>query len=880
MEPQRIIQMTTNFNGLIHLLADGLYSTSDIFVRELIQNGHDGIIRRQAVLNDPSFLGVVSVDFDRDQRTISFTDNGVGMDEMDIENFLSVIGSTGTGTEREELEVEFSDELIGQFGIGLLSSFLVAEKVDVLTRKVGNGKAFLWSNSGSMECILRYDVERPEVGTTVTVYLRPEYNYLLDREKLREIIVRYCDFITIPIRINGGEHVNAIYAPWDRLYATKEHEIDSYDEFVNRRFPDMSIDVFPVEIDTTAAGKPVRARGVLYISNQHLAGLNSTGTVDIFVRKMLVKEGDTNLLPTWAKFVRGVIDSPHLRPTAGRDNVNQEDPAFHAIQDALGNVIVERLAYLAEYRSDKFAFINQWHHDHLKGMAMVNDEFFDRVANLLLFETNAKDNDGLLSLQQYLPKNPPLVDGKAPIYFFAHYDSAAQYYRMAEEKGLTIINAGRSFDEELLEKYGKAHPETVLEKLDVLDKGVFFEELDEEEREKYRPVEQALTERLTTGRRNLVVTTKRFTPVGIPAVIIESEIDKTDRELRTIMSTPKMREHFGDIFSSVTRRIKERPIQLALNANSDLIQLLAKHGFGLERAEAWNILTPLYNNALLYSHRLDETNRSIVHDGVTALMIRLLELLDEKEALKVKLERERADAIRQKQNDAAHDAKKPEHIRLFMMTPFDKSYDPVVEAVRLVFEQKPFWFEISRADWEQKAATLVKNVQEHIASAHGFIAEVSEQTPNVMMEVGSVLLGSDQRPIFAFKGKGSPELPKDFGDLLTFSYESKMQSPETIAEEIRAQLMEDGTPINADLQKLCAARTSHYLSRTLLKHLPGVSGNDALIAKIRKRFSSVESLLDASEDTLKAGFTNEEPYLLQAACVSLREQIAEDDHGR
>ena len=231
------------------------------------------------------------------------------MDEDDIVKFLSVIGSTGTGTLRKELEQRFSDELIGQFGIGLLSSFLVAEKVDVLTRKLGHSRAFLWSNSGSTECILRYGLKRSETGSTVTVYLRPEFNYLLDRAKLEDIIVRYCDFITVPIRINGGEPVNAIYAPWDKRYTSAEQEIDSYEAFVNRRFPDMSMDVFPVKIDTEAAGKPVQARGVLYISNLHLAGLNSTGVVDIFVRKMLVKEGDTTLLPTWAKFVRGVIES-------------------------------------------------------------------------------------------------------------------------------------------------------------------------------------------------------------------------------------------------------------------------------------------------------------------------------------------------------------------------------------------------------------------------------------------------------------------------------------------------------------------------------------------------------------------------------------------
>lgn len=879
MEKRRTIQLTTNFDGLIHLLADGLYSTSDIFVRELIQNGHDGIIRRQAAKSDAGFQGAISVDYDKEACTISFTDNGIGMDENDIENDLSVIGNSGTKLQRKmlgDLKELFSDELIGQFGIGLLSSFLVATKVEVLTRKLDSSEAFLWSNSGSTECELEYGVQRSEAGSTVTVYLRPEFNYLLDRAKLEEIIVRYCDFITVPIKINGGEPVNAIYAPWDRHYTSTEQELDNYEAFVNRRFPDMSMDVFPVKINTMAAGKLCRAQGVLYISHRRLAGLDSTGVVDIFIRKMLVKEGDTSLLPVWAKFVRGVIDSPDLRPTAGRDNVNQEDPAFHAIQDALGDVIVERLAYLAKNRPDKFAYINDWHHDHLKGMAMINDEFFDKVADLLLFETNYKDNQGFLSLRQYLPKNPPTEDGKAPIYYFAYYDSSAQYYRMAEEKGLFVINAGRQFDEQLLEKYGEKHPEVSLEKLDVLDKGVFFEELSEKDREKFHALELALLSELKTNQRNLVVSTKRFTPAAIPAVIVETEVAKTDRELQALLSTPKLRENFGEIFSSVQQRIQDRPIQLTLNANSNLICLLAEYGTALPREDAGALLLTLYNNALLYSHRLDEKNRSIVHDGVTALMTWVVHLLDERASLNNKLEQERAVSLQRKQERAAQDAKKPNHIRLFMMTPFGESYKPVVEAIQRVFEQKPFWFEVSLAKHDYKAATLVKNVQEHIASAHGFIAEISEQTPNVMMEVGRVILGDDPRPIFAIKEQDSPKAPADFGDLLTFSYGGRQSSPKEIAEEILGQIISDGKLTNNSLQLLCSSRKRRFLSRTLLENLPRGPLDDILIKKIRKKFTSVEEFIEAGDEALMSIGSEEDLYLLKAAQMGLKRQLEEE----
>lgn len=146
MRETRTLTMKTNFEGLIRLLADGLYSTSDIFVRELVQNGHDSIVRREA-LKETFYQGEISITYDSSEKSITFTDNGIGMDESDIENFLSVIGSTGTGISRGELEDMFSEELIGQFGIGMLSSFLVASKVCVQTHKVNSDTAYQWVKS-------------------------------------------------------------------------------------------------------------------------------------------------------------------------------------------------------------------------------------------------------------------------------------------------------------------------------------------------------------------------------------------------------------------------------------------------------------------------------------------------------------------------------------------------------------------------------------------------------------------------------------------------------------------------------------------------------------------------------------------------------------
>lgn len=840
MSETRTITMKTNFEGLIRLLADGLYSTSDIFVRELIQNGHDSIVRREA-LKESFYQGEISITYDSSEKSITFADNGIGMDESDIENFLSVIDSTGTGISKGELEDMFSEELIGQFGIGMLSSFLVASKVCVQTHKVNSDTAYQWVNYGSTECELSL-IDRKEVGTAVTVFVRPDFTYLLDRQKLEEIIRRYCDFISVPVKINGTGPVNAIFAPWDKEYQTAEQEMDTYSTFVNRRFPDMSMDVFPININKQVEGKDYRAQGVLYISNQHLAGLNSTGTLDIFVRKMLVKEGDTSLLPTWAKFVRGVVDSPDLSPTAGRDNINQENTAFKVIQAELGVKIIERLEYLAENRLDKFSYINQWHHDHLKGMAMVNEDFFSQVADLLLFETNQGD----VSLQRYIPMNP-LIEGRNPIYYFSHYDSAAQYYRMANEKGLVVINAGRNYDEELLEKYGEHHPEVTLEKLNVLDKGIFFDELSAEERLQFRRLEERMSYHLNHDLGlNIVLNTKLYAPKAVPAVIIETEVSKTDRELQDLLNTPSLRMNFGDAFRSIQERIHNRPVQLALNGRNTLIQLLSKAN--LDSVVTSTVMTLLYNNALIYSHRLDERNMSIVHDNVAQIMTMLIETQHENLDLRDELLKLRKDMQVKNASNIVNGSK---HILMFMITPFADEYRSVELAVRRVFEQAPFCFEVCLARDKYNADTLVENVKSHIAAAQCFIAEISDLNPNVMMEVGGILMSGDKRPVFALWDTHSTlRKPADFGDRLTFSYSGRSSSPDELVNEITSHLIEGGRIKNARIEELIRRRKELYLSHTLLSGLTEIHLNDSQRASICNKFKTVDSYVSAKEDVL------------------------------
>ena len=610
--PERF-KMETNFEGLIKLLAEHLYSEPDVFVRELVQNANDSIVRRRRA--EPDLAGRIEIDIDSSTRTLRFRDNGLGMDARDIREFLSVIGSSGTGATRRELGAQGGAalELIGQFGIGMLSAFVVAERVVVRTRKLGEPGGFAWHNSGSVDCELFAD-PKEDVGTEIVVSVAPDYAFLLEESRLRETVVRYCEFIQFPISIGGRGPVNAIEAPWHRAsWASDEAREAAYADFLNRRYPDLILDVIPVEV----SGE-YEARGALFISDRGLPDINAAGTVDIYVRRMLIRANDDSLLPPWAKFVRGVIDTPDLCPTAARDQVQRTHPSFAYIQQRLGDHVVERLGYLAEFEPVKFERINRWHHYHLKGMAFHHEEFFARVGDLLLFETNR----GMMSLARYVAEAAARsTEGReTPLYYFAYRGAATQFYRLAEARGLVVINAGYSFEEDLLKKYAARHAGRVrLERLDATDDPELFGRLTEVEQEQFRQLELDLEGHLVrSGATEVRVQVRRFEPADLPAVIIETPESEAERKLESRLTALALTDAFDDIAREALEQGRRRPRRLSLNAENPLVRRLASEDRRNELVR--EVMLGVYHSALLYSHNLlTPSNAEAVHSHLVRL---------------------------------------------------------------------------------------------------------------------------------------------------------------------------------------------------------------------------------------------------------------------
>jgi molecular chaperone HtpG len=609
-------KMRTSFQGLVRLLAQSLYPEPDVFVRELLQNAHDSIQLRR--VHEPELAGEIRIDMDESRRALSFSDNGVGMDRRDIEEFLSVIGSTGTGSRARELAArDVAVATIGQFGIGLLSAFVVAERIEVHTRKPMASHAWRWVNHGGEDYELEpLPASAQPPGTRVMVTLTPDRADFLDGRLIRRTVRRYADFLPFPIRLNGFGPINAVNAPWHepdwRDPVERERGLSA---FLSQRYADPPLLVIPVDLPSP------RAMGGLFVPARYTPDGQAGGTVDVFQARMCIRPNDAELLPEWARFVRGVVDCPDLQPTAARDSVVR-DRVYHALREALGETIVAALLDLANRDRPRFLQLCDWHHDAIKGMAARHADFGAAVLDHLPFETN----QGQLTLPDYLGRQAA-THGKRPLYFFTHDADANQFYTLCQARGLLAINAGRPFDETLLRRYASQQPDTVeLKPLDRLDDPTWYERLDAAEQAKYARLERAMDRALAETETRVKTQVRCFQPAQLSAVLLAGQRVSAFDDMERALEKPFLLDGLAELASDLRDRLRQQPLDFFLNAAHPLVQQLGELADPADPRYR-PILTGLYYNALLNAqHRLTPAAARRFHADLQALLLDHLEL--------------------------------------------------------------------------------------------------------------------------------------------------------------------------------------------------------------------------------------------------------------
>ena len=626
-------KMKSNFRGLVTLLAKNLYPEADVFVRELIQNAHDSIQLRR--VQSPDHPGRIHVTLDEAGRTITFTDDGLGMTKHVIEEFLSTIGASGTGTMTTQLKQGAHCDVatIGQFGIGLLSAFVVAERVDVYTRHYETSEAWHWVNVGDDEYTLDPTSEMPDTGTQVVVTVNPAYGEFLNEEALESAIRKYADLLGVPIFLNERGPINAVRPPWEVAATLPALEREKYlTDFLDRRYPDSPLLVIPLHLPH------LQTEGVLYITDQHIPGLNTSGFVDIYQNRMCVRPRDGDLLPDRAKVVRGLVDTRRLQPTAARDNVHR-NAAYRELKAALGEAVIDAIIRCSQERPDYFSKLCGWHHFHFKGMSLVDDRFFDRMILRLPFETS----DGEMTLEEYRLRSGGGKSGPVMIHYFEDEADAGRFYELCRVRGIIALNAGKCFEEGLLRKLLQRQPgEWTLRRLDRCDCEDIYQRLPAAEESTYQTLLAELADAVKrdTGME-LKTGVRRFKPAHIGSVLLETPAQEEMDKLKQLLRHPLLGKGVEGICQEFSAQLAEPSHELLLNAGNPVVQQLAGGG-NWESSSSRLALRGLFLSALLQSKaRLSSDNSAAVCrqllgsvENILSLETRLAECQREHQALR------------------------------------------------------------------------------------------------------------------------------------------------------------------------------------------------------------------------------------------------------
>ncbi len=417
---QKTMKFKTELEQLLHLITHSLYSHQEVFLRELISNACDAIDKvRFEGLNNPDLIEndigwKIVLRANKEVGTLTISDNGIGMTQDDVVKNLGTIAHSGTKAflaRAKEMDVQNNPELIGQFGVGFYASFMVADEVVVETKAHG-ARAVRWKSKGTGSFTLS-DSDKPERGTSITLHLKKKAEEFLDEWTIRSTVKKFSDFLEHPVVLlttqkneeteaeeEKEEQINSQKAIW--LRPKNEIKDEEYAEFYKHLSHDMN---GPSEVIHYNAEGAIEFKALLFIpeskpfdlmmNNDHQAHLN------LYVQRVFISNEFSNLLPGYLRFVKGVVDSSDLPLNVSRE-ILQENPLLDKIRNNLVSRILKTIEQIKEKSYDKFLKFHKEFGSVLKEGLQSDWSNKEKIADMLLFETTAKEDGEKTTFADYV----------------------------------------------------------------------------------------------------------------------------------------------------------------------------------------------------------------------------------------------------------------------------------------------------------------------------------------------------------------------------------------------------------------------------------------------------------------------------------------------
>lgn len=581
-----------NLAGIIDILSQHLYSEPKVFVRELLQNATDAIRARSN--QDPQFVPRLNVELipgtAEAPPQIVFEDNGIGLTEEEIHQFVASIGASSK-KRTSQISADRND-FIGQFGIGLLSCFMVTDEIVMTTQSAAGGPALAWYGKSDGSYQIKKIKQGLSIGTRVYLKQKTGTESLFREERLRQLLHYYGALLPFPIHLNDEQDI--INPEQKILFASSatEAQLLAYGE---EQFGTSFLAALRLEAPDG------RTHGIAFIL-PYAPNPTQKTLHKVYLRRMLISETVDNILPDWAFFVKCIINTDSLRPTASRESF-YEDNVLQETRSALGLLLKKFLIRLAQEDTGRLNDFLRIHHLAVKMLALHDQDFFELIIPFLNFDTSL----GFLKLRE-------ITDAQKELLYTNDYNEFQQLSSIASAQNLAVINTAYAFDHQLIMQYGQEYHIECKQ----VDTDYFinqFAHLELAEKELASPFLAIAAKVLASFNCEPVL--RKFQPDNVPTIYY------MDKQVNMLRSIKRSQEKTTNTWAGILENIIESSpasiqSKICFNYHHPLLQQLIKNTNSAELA-----IQILYVQALMLGrHSLNKKELNILSEGMIQLMIK------------------------------------------------------------------------------------------------------------------------------------------------------------------------------------------------------------------------------------------------------------------
>ena len=652
--PMKNGNLSINSENIFPIIKKWMYSDHDIFAREMISNCADAItkLKKLDMIGEyecpDDYKPTIEVVVDPGEKTLSFSDNGLGMTEAEVEEYITQIAFSGATEFLEKYKDKTNeDQMIGHFGLGFYSAFMVADEVHIETLSYQEGATPVhWESSGETTYQIG-EGSREEVGTTITLFLNDDSLEFANEYRMREVLGKYCAFMPYPIYLRQAgvaqeyqtideadlrdddvviEHIqedgkdkvkinkrrvalNDIHPLWAKH--PNDCSDDDYKEFFRKVFLDYKEPLFWIHLNMDY---PFNLKGILYFPKINTEYDSIEGTIKLYNNQVFIADNIPEVVPDFLKLLKGVIDCPDLPLNVSRSAL-QNDGFVKKISDYITKKIADKLTGMC--KTDREHYEKHWDDiaPFVKYGCLRDDKFCERLQDYILF----KDlDDKYLTLKEYMDKNGLVVQAdedaddeekdseeKQDIYYVTDPIQQSQYIKVFKSEGLDAVYLTHSIDTPFISQLEQKNKSLAFKRIDAqIDDSLKADETDDKATEEVSSVfKKAL------GKDNLLLKVENLKDDSVASILVTSE---EGRRMQDMMRMYGIDPGSPDML--------DNDATLIVNANHPLVQYITEH----KRSKNSTVICKqLYDMARIANHPLSPEEMSAFVQRTNDIMMLL-----------------------------------------------------------------------------------------------------------------------------------------------------------------------------------------------------------------------------------------------------------------